>query len=54
MQIITIKGYIEDGFDKMEIIEEYLNSHLTLYFEKIKNSWEDYKDSKILKKNSSR
>lgn len=43
-------SYIEDVFDKTENIEEYLKSHLAGEFEKIRNSWQDYKEGKIEKR----
>ncbi len=43
-------SYIEDIFDKTENIEEYLKTHLASEFEKIQNSWQDYKEGKIEKR----
>ena len=43
-------SYIEDVFDKTENIEEYLKTHLANEFEKIRNSWQDYKEGKIEKR----
>lgn len=43
-------SYIEDVFDKTENIEEYLKCHLASEFEKIQNSWQDYKEGKIEKR----
>ena len=41
---------LNEVFDKIEDIEEYLKSHLASEFEKIKNAWQDYKDGKISKR----
>ena len=43
-------SYIEDVFDKTENIEDYLKTHLAGEFEKIRNSWQDYKEGKIEKR----
>jgi len=43
-------SYIEEVFDKTEDIEEYLKSHLASEFEKIRKSWQDYKEGKIEKR----
>lgn len=43
-------SYIEQVFDKIEDIEDYLKSHLASEFEKIRNAWQDYKEGKIDKK----
>ena len=48
-----IKEYtsqIEEIFDKQEDLEAYLKSHLASGWEKIKNSWQDYKTGKIDRK----
>jgi len=41
---------IEDILDKQDNLEEYLRSHLSTDFEKIKEAWEDYKEGYITKK----
>jgi len=43
-------SYIEQVFDKIEDIEDYLKSHLASEFEKIRNAWQDYKEGKIDKR----
>jgi len=41
---------IELILDKQEDLEEFLRSHLSTDFEKIKDAWEDYKEEYITKR----